>query len=73
MSDFYKNVGGWEIQLETKPDMMQCLERVYAWYDGEMLDRPPVRFSRHNAEYEVKDTSGRAWASRKDMLSYSFR
>jgi hypothetical protein len=28
------------------------MERVEAWFAGELLDRPPVRFARHNAEYE---------------------
>jgi hypothetical protein len=57
---------GWPIELETKPDMEQCLERVYAWYAGELLDRPPVRFSRHNEEYDRVDDSGRTWPSLKD-------
>ena len=38
--------------LETKPDYDQCVERVLAWFDGEMTDRAPVRFHRHNAEYD---------------------
>jgi hypothetical protein len=52
--------------LETKPDMERCLERVSAWFEGELLDRPPVRFSRHNAEYELCDTGGRTWRSLKE-------
>jgi hypothetical protein len=31
-----------------------------------MIDRPPVRFTRHNAEFEQIDTSGRTWPSLKD-------
>lgn len=54
------------IDLETKPDMRQCLDRVYAWWEGELLDRPPVRFSRHNAEFDVIDSSGKKWKSLKD-------
>ncbi len=30
------------MNLETKPDLEKCLDRVEAWWDGEMLDRPPV-------------------------------
>ncbi|GHV72734.1 hypothetical protein AGMMS49940_00360 [Spirochaetia bacterium] len=66
MKDWLKKAGGWPVELETKPDMEKCLERVYAWYEGEILDRPPVRFTRHNAEFEVVDTSGRTWPSLKD-------
>jgi hypothetical protein len=54
------------MEIECKPDLEQCLERVYAWYAGELLDRPPVRFSRHNADYELVDTNGRSWPSLKD-------
>lgn len=66
MSDYYTGVGGWTVELDTKPDMNKCLERVYAWYAGEVLDRPPVRFARHNAEFEVEDDSGKSWPSLKD-------
>lgn len=37
--------------LSTKPDFDQCMERIGAWYAGHMLDRPPIRFSRHNAAF----------------------
>ena len=42
------------IELAGKPDFDLCMERVDAWFAGELLDRPPVRFARHNAEYEVQ-------------------
>ncbi len=35
--------------LESKPDFEQAMRRVEAWFAGEMLDRPPVRFMAHNA------------------------
>jgi len=38
--------------LETKPDYDQCVERVQAWFDAEIIDRAPIRFHRHNSEYE---------------------
>ena len=66
MNERLKKAGAWPVNLEFKPDMEQCLKRIYAWYEGELLDRPPVRFSRHNAEYEILDNSGRTWASLKD-------
>ena len=40
------------LQLETKPDFDQCCDRIDAWFCQEILDRVPVRFHRHNAEYE---------------------
>lgn len=46
---------GWNLELESKPDFDVCMQRVYAWYEGEVIDRPPVRFSRHNAEFDVND------------------
>jgi hypothetical protein len=46
--------------LENKPDFETALERVEAWFAGEMIGRPPVRFGLHNAEYEhVSALSGR--------------
>ena len=41
------------IELTTKKDYLQCQQRVEAWFQGEILDRIPIRFHRHNAEYEV--------------------
>jgi hypothetical protein len=35
--------------LENKPDFEQAMRRVEAWFAGEMIDRPPVRFIAHNA------------------------
>lgn len=41
--------------LANKNDWERSLERIEAWFQGELLDRPPVRFSRHNEEYEHGD------------------
>lgn len=46
-------------QLELKPDFVDCMKRIYAWYDHQVLDRVPVRFSAHNAEYDVVDSHER--------------
>lgn len=40
------------IELSTKPDYLKCVERLEAWFQGEILDRVPIRFHRHNAEYD---------------------
>lgn len=55
----------YHVEVETKPDYDECMQRVYAWYDFDMLDRPPVRFSAHNAEFNVIDQHHR-WKTLKD-------
>jgi hypothetical protein len=48
------------MELITKPDYEQCVERIEAWFQGEILDRVPIRFHRHNAEYDVSHASQHA-------------
>ena len=45
----------WDIELESKPDFNQAMKRIYAWYEQAIIDRPPVRFTGHNAEFEEAD------------------
>ncbi len=45
------------MNLETKPDYDACVKRVEAWFAGEIIDRAPIRFHRHNAEYDHAMTS----------------
>lgn len=52
-------------QLEKKPDFVECMQRIYAWYDHQVLDRAPIRFAAHNADFNVVDDQSR-WASLKD-------
>lgn len=54
------------VELQTKPDFNRCMERIYAWYEGEVLDRPPVRFHRHNAEFESEAKTSGNWILLKD-------
>lgn len=50
--------------LATKPDFERCLERIEAWFHHAVLDRPPVRFYRHNAQFEAGEPLDRArWPS----------
>jgi hypothetical protein len=42
----------WNLDLETMPGFDMAMQRVYAWYEGEIIDRPPVRFVAHNAFVE---------------------
>ncbi len=50
----------WSVALETKPDFDQAMDRIYAWYEQQVIDRPPVRFSRHNALYADADAAAQA-------------
>lgn len=53
--------------LETKPDSEQALRRVDAWFHGAVLDRAPVRFSRHNSQYEgAASLDTRRWTTLRD-------
>lgn len=57
----------WNVELEKKPDFNQAMKRIYAWYEQEMIDRPPIRFSAHNAEYsEAHLLKSRSWPTLKD-------
>lgn len=43
----------WPVELQSKPDFDRAMQRIDAWFAHAIIDRPPVRFSRHNAEYEI--------------------
>lgn len=52
------------IPLTTKPDFARCMERIEAWFAQAVLDRPPVRFYRHNAQFDAGEPVDRTrWAS----------
>lgn len=44
---------GWSLELEGMPDFDMAMQRVVAWYQNEILDRPPIRFEAHNAFLEA--------------------
>jgi hypothetical protein len=45
------------IVLSTKPDYDQCVDRIEAWFQHDIIDRVPIRFHRHNAEYDSSVSS----------------
>lgn len=49
----------WSIELETKPDFEMSMQRIYAWFEQELLDRAPVRFIAHNAAFNIDSTQDR--------------
>ncbi|MGL4649680.1 MAG: hypothetical protein ACRC1H_09760, partial [Caldilineaceae bacterium] len=54
------------LALEAKPDLAGSLARIDAWFHQQVIDRAPVRFSRHNAEYDAAPPLDPArWADRK--------
>ena len=55
------------MELQSKPNYEEAMRRVNAWFQCEVLDRAPVRFSRHNVQYEgsAQLDTGR-WGALKD-------
>jgi len=57
---------GWTLELKGKPDFEMAMRRIYAWYAGAIVDRPPVRFTAHNADFAVpRRIAGRTWPDLK--------
>lgn len=55
------------VPLSTKPDYARCLERIEAWFHQAVLDRPPVRFYKHNAQFDAAEPlDTRRWTTLKD-------
>lgn len=49
------------------PGYPDAMKRVNAWFHGEVLDRPPVRFSKHNVQYEsAQGLDTRRWPGLKE-------
>lgn len=44
-------VNTWELDLLCKRDFNQAMKRVNAWFVGGVIDRAPIRFTQHNADY----------------------
>jgi hypothetical protein len=59
--------GNWRtLELQGKPDFEMAMKRIYAWYEKAVIDRPPVRFSAHNADFAVpRKIAGRTWPDLK--------
>ena len=57
----------WTVELEGVDDFEQSMKRIYAWYENEIIDRPPVRFVAHNAflEAATEDISALSPAEKK--------
>lgn len=57
----------WTVELDGMADFDMSMKRVYAWYENEIIDRPPVRFVAHNEFLEAakEDISTLSAAERK--------
>ena len=42
----------WDVNLENMPDFNRSMQRIYAWFEGQIIDRAPIRFQAHNAFVE---------------------
>lgn len=52
------------VGLTAKPDFARSMERIEAWFHQAVLDRPPVRFYKHNAQFEAGEPLDRTrWTS----------
>ena len=61
-----QKIESWNLELETKPDFEKAMERINAWYEQEMIDRAPIRFTAHNAEFIIpKKLKDRSWPDLK--------
>ena len=43
----------WSIEIEGMPHFEMAMKRIDAWYENQIIDRPPVRFIAHNAFLET--------------------
>ncbi|MCX6877388.1 MAG: hypothetical protein NTW21_26800 [Verrucomicrobia bacterium] len=50
------------MELQGKTDFDRAMQRIDAWFAHDMLDRPPVRFAEHNADFAGTHLlAGRTW------------
>ena len=53
--------------ITSMPDYAKSMERVEAWFNQALIDRPPIRFSKHNVIFEDDDSLDTTrWASFKE-------
>ncbi len=54
------------LELKLKTDTSEAMERVDAWFNHKILNRPPIRFSAHNSDFsESHAMNGRSWPDLK--------
>ena len=63
-------ISHWSLDLETMPHFDMAMKRIYAWYNGEIVDRVPVRFIAHNAAFDVE--SGHSGMNQEQLRAQWF-
>jgi len=66
-----QNLNAWTLDLEGMPHFDESMKRVYAWYENQIIDRPPIRFMAHNAFLNAA-TEEVAAMSREDKKAWWF-
>jgi hypothetical protein len=69
--DDVMNVDWWNIEIEGLPQFDMAMKRVYAWFENEIIDRPPIRFQAHNA-FLASETESLARMSKKEKEAWWF-
>jgi len=59
------------VEIEGMPQFDMAMKRVYAWFENEIIDRPPVRFQAHNA-FLASATEDITSLSREDKKAWWF-
>lgn len=59
------------VEIEGMPQFDMAMKRVYAWFENEIIDRPPVRFQAHNA-FLASATDEIAGMSAEDKKAWWF-
>ena len=55
----------WDLPLESKPDFEKAMKRIYAWYDGEIIDRAPIQFWGYGS-FTRSSLPGKSWVCTRD-------
>lgn len=58
-------------EIDAMPQFEMALKRVYAWFDSQIIDRPPIRFMAHNAFLDAA-TEDIAHLSKEQKKSWWF-
>ena len=61
----------WTVEIEGMPQFDMAMKRVYAWFENEIIDRPPIRFQAHNA-FLASATEEIARMSKEDKKAWWF-
>ncbi len=62
----------WQVEIEGMDQSFdRAMQRVYAWFENEIIDRAPIRFQAHNA-FLASETESVARMSREEKQAWWF-